>query len=412
MKFQSVIDSLLDEMNHHHGLAPVDTAQFWHDQDLAAKDPFGSDIPQVPMNLTSPECVFDELGIPEDYRKLLFPEFAQWRFDTFRQYNDKAESIVGRRLLPEIDPAKEDPTLFWPPIKQLHDIFEAKNEWEGGAGGSWWLKRSANGEAELSDLLDRVETRLENLSDFLFPENWEAQKQRMFAAGLHVPQYRSQRGPCTFACSIFGAENLLMLYYDNESLFRRFSDVIGRTIVARAEAIDDENDPEWTLSRPMGWAWADDNSCLFNPGIYEVFAMPIHRLVFGKFAPDKKRDSRYQHSDSAMGHILPLLAELDLTGTNFGPTLTVSEIRKYCPDAVIHGQLAPFTLSRSEHANIVAEFLRDFEQAKEKRGLLFTTSGSINNGSSLQSIRLVMAVIQHHGRYGGQAEPSPGNYPA
>ncbi len=127
--------------------------------------------------------------------------------------------------------------------------------------------------------------------------------------------------------------------------------------------------------------------------------MPIHRRVFGKFAPDKKLHYRYQHSDSAMGHLLPLLAELDLTGTNFGPTVTVSEIRHYCPNAVIHGQLAPFTLSRSEHANIVAEFLRDFEQAKEKRGLLFTTAGSINNGTSLQSIRLVMSVIQHHGRY-------------
>ena len=79
--------------------------------------------------------------------------------------------------------------------------------------------------------------------------------------------------------------------------------------------------------------------------------------------------------------------------------LTVSEIRQYCPHAVIHGQLAPFTLSRCEHANIVAEFLRDFEQAKEKRGLFFTTAGSINNGTSLQSIRLVMSIIQHYGRY-------------
>ncbi len=399
MKFQSLIDSILADMNNHDGLAPVDTAQFWHDQEPAEKNPFGSDIPQVPMYFTSVECVFDELGIPEDFRKLAFPKFAQWRFDTFRQYNDKAERIVGRRLLPENDPTKEDPTIFWPPIKQLYDIFEAKNEWEGEAGGSWWLKQTVQNEAELSALLDRVESRLENLKAFLFPENWETQKQHMFASGHHVPQYRGQRGPCTFACSIFGAENLLLLYYDNEDLFRRFSDVLARTIVARAEAIDAENAPEWTQTRPMSWSWADDNSCLFNTELYEAFAMPIHRRVFSKFAPDKKLHRRYQHSDSAMGHLLPLLAEVDLTGTNFGPTLTVSEIRKYCPNAVIQGQLAPFTLSRSEHANIVAEFLRDFEQAKEKRGLVFTTAGSINNGSSLQSIRLIMSAIQHYGRY-------------
>ena len=42
-------------------------------------------------------------------------------------------------------------------------------------------------------------------------------------------------------------------------------------------------------------------------------------------------DYRYQHSDSAMGHLLPLLADFDLTGCNFGPTVTVREIRKYMP---------------------------------------------------------------------------------
>ena len=45
-----------------------------------------------------------------------------------------------------------------------------------------------------------------------------------------------------------------------------------------------------------------------------------------------------------MEHLLPILARLDLNGCNFGPTLTVREIRKYLPNARIDGQLAPFTL--------------------------------------------------------------------
>lgn len=36
-----------------------------------------------------------------------------------------------------------------------------------------------------------------------------------------------------------------------------------------------------------------------------------------------------------------------MTAVNFGPTLTASEIREYCPRAVIHGQLAPYTFSRN-----------------------------------------------------------------
>jgi len=41
------------------------------------------------------------------------------------------------------------------------------------------------------------------------------------------------------------------------------------------------------------------------------------------------------------------------------------------------------------------------EQAKAARGLNFTTAGSINNGSRLTGMRLLMAAIQRHGRYDG-----------
>jgi len=48
---------------------------------------------------------------------------------------------------------------------------------------------------------------------------------------------------------------------------------------------------------------------------------------------------------------------------------------------------------------MVAEFLRDYEMAKENRGLVFATAGSINNGSRLTGMRLLMAAIQEYGRY-------------
>ena len=48
---------------------------------------------------------------------------------------------------------------------------------------------------------------------------------------------------------------------------------------------------------------------------------------------------------------------------------------------------------------MAAEFLRDFEQAGEQRGLRFATAGSVNTGSRLTGMRLLMAAIQRHGRY-------------
>jgi len=388
------VERLLADTEANNGLAPVDLEQFWADQEAAGADPFGADIPQVAFGACCTwECLFDELGLEQDWWRFLY-EDRDWAMDVSRRYNDLSEKIVGRRILPETLP---DPALKWPEIEGLHDIFEAKNEWEGGKSGSWWLKQAAGTPDELAALLDRVEARLENLREFVLPENWDDEKARLTALGGDVPRYRGQRGPCTFACSVYGPENLLLLFYDDPALFARYSDVLGRAILARARVLDEEAGltPE-TACR--GWSWADDNCCLFSPEMYAAFAMPIHRAVFETYAPEPEH-RRYQHSDSDMAHLLPLLREVDLTGTNFGPTLTVSEIRAHCPHAVIHGQLAPFTYSRNEEANMIAELLRDFEQAREKRGLDFTAAGSINNGSRLRGMRLLMAAIQRHGRY-------------
>jgi len=49
---------------------------------------------------------------------------------------------------------------------------------------------------------------------------------------------------------------------------------------------------------------------------------------------------------------------------------------------------------------LVAECLRDIEQARPSKGLVFTTAGSVNNGSRLATLRLIMATIQRHGQYG------------
>ena len=102
-----------------------------------------------------------------------------------------------------------------------------------------------------------------------------------------------------------------------------------------------------------------------------------------------------------MGHLLPILARLNLSGCNFGPTLTVREIRRYMPHTRIDGQLAPFTFMKNDEQAIIAEVKRDCEMAKENdlRGVNISTAGSINNGSLLTSMRAVMYAIQQYGRY-------------
>jgi uroporphyrinogen decarboxylase len=382
--------SLVAETRAAGGMAPVDIERFWQDQEAARRDPFGADIPQVPLGaVLNWECVFEELGVKTDHWR--YEHDDEWRLSLNKAYNDKAEEVVGRRLLSE---KPRDPERIWPERKGLHDVFEAKNVWQAS---SWWLEQSATNEDELAALLDRVEAR--DVRSFILPENWAEEKERLTKLGVRPPRYRGQRGPTTFATSIYGPENLVFLIIDNPDLAARLRDNILRVMLEIARVLDVEaGDDESTA--PRGFYFCDDNCVLLNKEMYDLFSLPILKGVFERFSPDPG-DMRGQHSDSDMAHHLPSLGSLGMTSVNFGPTVEASEIRRHCPRAVINGQMAPFTYSRNEEEGIVLQFLRDFEMTRESRGLVFATAGSINGGTRLTSMRLAMATIQRHGRYDG-----------
>jgi uroporphyrinogen decarboxylase len=377
-----------------HGMPAVDLESFWAANDAALHDPFSPACAQMPMGITmSDELVFDELGVaPEWYR--LFHD-GEYHAVLCRRYNDHAEALTGRRLVAEQLTGNRDPRQ--PEVKTLADIFEARSEWREESW-SWWLHPSAGSEDELSALLDRVERRLEQLRGFLFPEDWEAQQARHGPPGWHLPAYRHQRGPVTFAMSVYGTENLVYLILDNPDLAGRFRDLILKAILERARTIDEERGSAADSDTRSGWSWADDNCALLSPEMYRFFGCPIVKAVFERYAP-RPADRRYQHSDSAMGHLLPILGTLGMTEVNFGPTLSVTEIREHLPGAVIQGQLAPLTFQRNDGERIVEETLRDFEQSREHRGVVFATAGSVNPGTRLTSLLLVMAAIQEYCRY-------------
>ena len=200
-KHLQAAEKIVGEIGSGRQPAPVDFKAFWQDNEWAVDDPWAKDCPQLPLGIArmSSECVFDELGIPEDWHRLTHDE--QYRYDLNRKYNDFSEQIVGRRLLNE---QPEQASRKQPEVKSLHDLFEAKNEWHTW---SYWLRQSADNPDELAALLDRVENRLEELPDFLFPANLAQEKTRLADEGLSLQSYRGQRGPITFAMSVYGVEN-------------------------------------------------------------------------------------------------------------------------------------------------------------------------------------------------------------
>lgn len=368
----------------------IDLEQFWRDDALAHQDNcFSSAAPQVALGIRmSPECVYAELGEPGHP---WLPEDPIRMADLCRRYNDRAEQIVGRRLLNEQIP---DPARQFPAYRRIGELFGGRYIF---TDSSEWLESDIKTFQELERMLDQVEKT--DLRDWMLPPAWEQAKNRIYQTyGLLPPSLRHVRGPVTLAMSILGVENIIFLCLDEPDLARRFSKVIGDVLIGMATIADEEagNTPE---TRPRGYSFADDNCCMLTPELYEMFGFPILQRVFATFSPDET-DSRYQHSDSAMGHLLPLLGRLSLNGCNFGPTVLVDEIRRYLPKAQIDGCIAPYTLMRNDSEGLIAEVKRDCEMARKTgRGLNLSTAGSINNGSLLTSMRTVMEAIVAYGRY-------------
>lgn len=375
----------------------LDIERFWRDEELTHADNcFGKGSPQVALGIRmSDECVFAELGEEGEPWGYIPPER---RLELNKRYNQKAVETVGRPLLSERQPEPPDSVL--PEYRRIGEIFGGRYVFDGK---TTWLRGTLTDPDSLCRKLDEIDLMLsspEAFRAFVLPADWDEKCRDIYEKYGHRPgQFGGVRGPVTLATSVYGVENLIYLYYDDEGLYRRFSDTIMRVLHAYITLfIEESGHTEQDFVH--GFYFNDDDSNLLTPDMYEAFGYPILKSVFERVSPDKS-DKRYQHSDSAMGHIIPILARLDLTGCNFGPTITVGEIRRYMPETRIDGQLAPFTFMRNNEDDIIAEVRRDCEAAKvnDIRGLNLTTAGSINNGSLLTSMRTVMAAIQNYGRY-------------
>ncbi len=377
----------------------LDIEQFWKDEAIAHKDNcFSKDAPQVALGIRmSEECVFAELG--EDGQPWGYTDPVR-RYDLNCRYNEKARKIVGIPLLPEVKPLPKEkqPKVTIPAFKPLAEVFGGEFFFDGN---TTWLRGTMENNEDLRKKLDWISALTsdkEAFRNYVLPADWDERCKQVYELYGKRPEiFGGLRGPVTLATSVFGVENLLFLYYDDEGLFRYFADTIGDVILAYVDLFLEESHTE---NPYHGFCFCDDDCNLMTPDMYRAFGYPVLKRVFEKTAP-LPHHYRYQHSDSAMKHLLPLLADFNLTGCNFGPTLTVQEIRKWMPNTCIDGQLAPFTFMRNDEDQIIAEVRRDCEAAKENdlRGLNLTTAGSINNGSLLTSMRTVMATIQNYGRY-------------
>ncbi len=371
-------------------LLPVDLERFWADNEQALRDPFCAENAQAAMALTTTEgCLWEELGLREDPRYYLD---AEYHATLNRRYNDRAEEIVGRRLLPEVIVPPEHQLPRPLRIEEVLGSAIVRVEGSGTIGEADWVLESVHTIAQLEERLEQVAAV--PLKDVIFPPGFSEALDRLRKQyGQHVELGMGIRGPVTAAMSVCGVENLIMWLYDYPEVMDRFRDLLAAKIVELCTLLRQATDA------PMrGFAFADDNCAMLNARLYERFGLPILQHVFGVFCPDEG-DTRFQHSDSAMAHLLPLLARCHLTGCNFGPTVRPREIRRHMPHTIIQGQLPPFTFSRGSPEEIAAAVASDIREVGYDGGLVVDTAGSVNPGSRLAGLRGAMHAIQTLGRY-------------
>lgn len=375
----------------------LDVEQFWKDNEVALRDNcFCKDAKQVAFGFyLEDEAVIGELELPINPWAAVPPtEMTEYK----KRYNDKAERIIGKRVLDE----NPMPHQKYPPVKLHGEVF----------GGQYvikndlpWLMSDLKTPEDLEKELDRADERIRNLREFILPANWYSEKKRIFEETGETPDAfwygRRVRGPVTLAMSLYGVENTIMLMLDEPDLAHRFFDTIHRTLRGYIDIFNEEAGPEKLEKMHYGYRFNDDFCCMLNAELYEEYAFPILQDIFDYTCPDRLVNCRFQHSDSEMAHLLPILGKLNFTQVNFGPTVLLDQIRKYMPDTCVEGCLSPMTLLTNDEEKIIAEVRRDCEMAKAlgTRGLKVATAGSVNCGTKLTSLRAVMYGIQKYGRF-------------
>ena len=364
----------------------LDLKHFWRENAQSSGKPFRTDKPRAPIALSVDDhWLLDEMKAPSTVR---YFRDAAWRADLHRACNDRCEEALGIRPFGE---AVEGPR----PLR-IERILGCRVELT--EGGTPWLEPAIESVQQLGAHLDRIERMNDaEFASLICSDGWRPQPQPLVDGRKKVVG-ASSRGPATVATSVIGTTPLLYALVDEPAVMERFYETLAHTLIRHHRFIEKATNVEY-----RGYSWLDDNCALFSPPLYERFCMPLMRRVFGQFAP-RPEDWRFQHSDSAMEHLLGLLAELNFHAVNFGPTIPAGHIRRHMPRTEIRGQIAPNTLRNGTPDDVVAEVRRDFAAVGADGGLLLTTSGSISAGTTLDSIRGFMWAAQEHARYDGKRE--------
>ncbi len=312
---------------------------------------------------------------------LQYYQDKSYRDDIHKKANELLFVLVGKSYFEE-DTWQNQP-------HRIENLFSCEFKYTDNS--TPWLIPATDDPGEFARILDHAEST--DMSKWTFPvgflKEWEDRK----AAGKPLPALGTgSRGPATIMTSVLKVETVFYWFYDHPGLMQRFRDTLARKMVELNQALR-----EFSGNFDPGWWITDDNSALFNQSLYREYCFPVLETVLDEFAPGDAR--RYQHSDSAMGHLMDQQRELGINAVNYGPEVDAALIREKLPDAVIYGQVPPLLLRNGTPEEIRQRIREDFKKAGSIGKMIVTPAGSLAAGTSLGRMRWMMQCVLDDCRY-------------
>ncbi|MFW6269637.1 MAG: uroporphyrinogen decarboxylase family protein [Bacillota bacterium] len=360
----------------------LDVNNFW-EVNKKCFEPFTTDKPRVPLTFwLDDHFIFEEMGIEST---LKYYNNYDYQLKMNKLCNQKTKKILGKKFYSE-DPIQRPSPRRFEVIMGSH--------WEYSEGGTPWLESTVENIDDVKALISKA-VKLD-MEEEAFPENWQEKKDKYEEiTGKKIKIGGSgSRGPATMATSILGTTNTCMYIMDEPDVMDEFFNILGSKLIEYHKVLMEDTGKE----NSGGYSLTDDNSYLFPPAQYERFCAPFLEKIFSEFAPEAD-DKRFQHSDSAMGHLMPILKDLGINGVNLGPSISPEEIRKAMPDTVIHGQIPPFTLRNGSAEEIIETVKRDINTVGQDGGLVECPAGSVAGGTPLENLKIYMWAVETYGQY-------------
>ena len=355
----------------------LDVEAFWEENALCQG--FTLDKPRCSLSLSPDDHWIFEFADVES--TLRYYQDKAYRDELHKKVNTITQEYLGRAFFRE-DTWEHEPHR----IENLFGCFFSYHE-----GGTPWLTPVTDDPDEFAQVLDRAQAT--DMRAWALPQAYRDEWESREAAGKPLPLLGTgSRGPATIMTSVLKVETVFYWMVDHPDLMHRFRDILAEKMVELNNVLR-----EFSNNPHQGWWITDDNSALFNRRLYREYCYPVLDRVLNAMAPGDAR--RYQHSDSAMGHVMEMQYELGIREVNYGPEVDAALIRETMPDALINGQMPPFLLRNSSAREIEARVISDFEKAGRTGRLNIATAGSLAAGTGVGRVRWLMKCVRDKTRY-------------